>query len=52
MLTVCRRTTSTKRIVSDGVRRGTHDKPAGCAVVLSNAEPGQIKMAGWRDARW
>lgn len=27
------------------VRRGTHDKPFGLACILSNAEPGQIKMA-------
>ena len=26
------------------VRRGTWDKPAGCAVVLSNAQEGEIKM--------
>lgn len=27
------------------VRRGTWDKPDGCAVIMSNAEPGQIRMA-------
>jgi len=26
------------------VRRGTWDKPDGCAVIMSNAEPGQIRM--------
>jgi alpha-amylase len=26
------------------VRRGTWDRPNGCAVVLSNAEPGQQRM--------
>ncbi|KAK5002121.1 hypothetical protein LTR39_006770, partial [Cryomyces antarcticus] len=27
------------------VRRGTWDKPNGCAVVMSNAKPGEIRMA-------
>lgn len=26
------------------VRRGTHDKPEGCAVVMSNADAGEIRM--------
>lgn len=27
-----------------GVRRGTHDRKDGCAVVLSNAGPGEKRM--------
>ncbi|TKA63101.1 hypothetical protein B0A49_11815, partial [Cryomyces minteri] len=31
------------------VRRGTWDKPNGCAVVMSNAKPGEIRMAVGRE---